>query len=51
MGEMVGRWVMREWGMVIVKEKGGEGGKGGWLNFIVWEGFCKCNLWWCIGVV
>lgn len=45
-GEMVGRWVMREWGMAVAKEKGGEGGKGGWPNLTVWEGFCKCNLWW-----
>lgn len=43
-GEMVGRWVMREWGMGVSKTKGGAGGKGGWPNLTVWEGFCKCNL-------
>ncbi|KIR27943.1 hypothetical protein I309_03263 [Cryptococcus deuterogattii LA55] len=43
-GEMVGRWVMREWGMGVSKTKGGAGGKGGWPNLTVWEGFLESLL-------
>lgn len=33
-GEMVGRWVMREWGVTIEKERGRS-----WPGLTVWEGF------------
>jgi hypothetical protein len=33
-GEMVGRWVMREWGITIERERGRS-----WPGLTVWEGF------------
>jgi len=36
-GEMVGRWVMREWCVTIDRERGRS-----WPGLTVWEGFRKC---------
>lgn len=33
-GEMVGRWVMREWGITVERERGRS-----WPGLTVWEGF------------
>lgn len=38
-GEMVGRWVLKEWGVSIGKERGRS-----WPGLGVWEGFCKSLL-------
>lgn len=35
-GEMVGRWVLKEWGVNIGKERGRS-----WPGLGVWEGFCE----------
>jgi hypothetical protein len=35
-GESVGRWVMREWGIEVDRERGRS-----WPNLTVWEGFCE----------
>ncbi|WVQ77011.1 hypothetical protein IAR50_006690 [Cryptococcus sp. DSM 104548] len=43
-GEMVGRWIMREWGMSVGKKKGSEGGRVAWPNLTVWEGFLESLL-------
>lgn len=36
-GEMVGRWVMREWGISVDRERGRS-----WPGLTVWEGFREC---------
>lgn len=38
-GEMVGRWVMREWGVAIDRERGRS-----WPGLTVWEGFLESLL-------
>ncbi|WVW80734.1 hypothetical protein I302_102720 [Kwoniella bestiolae CBS 10118] len=38
-GEMVGRWVMKEWGVQVDREKGRS-----WPNLTVWEGFLESLL-------
>ncbi|BEJ07260.1 hypothetical protein CcaverHIS641_0405290 [Cutaneotrichosporon cavernicola] len=38
-GEMVGRWVMREWGITIERERGRS-----WPGLTVWEGFLESLL-------
>lgn len=35
-GEMVGKWVMKEWGVMVDKERGRT-----WPGLTVWEGFCE----------
>jgi len=39
-GELVGRWIMREWGVQVDRERGRS-----WPNLTVWEGFRKCTAW------
>jgi hypothetical protein len=36
-GEMVGRWVLNEWGVTVDRERGRS-----WPGLTVWEGFRKC---------
>ncbi|TYJ52722.1 hypothetical protein B9479_006656 [Cryptococcus floricola] len=43
-GEMVGRWIMREWGMSVGKKKGSYAGNVAWPNLTVWEGFLESLL-------
>ncbi|WOO82103.1 uncharacterized protein LOC62_04G005605 [Vanrija pseudolonga] len=38
-GEMVGRWVMREWGVTVERERGRS-----WPGLTVWEGFLESLL-------
>lgn len=38
-GEMVGRWVMREWGVTVERERGRS-----WPGLTVWEGFRECRV-------
>jgi hypothetical protein len=37
-GETVGRWVMREWGIQVERERGRS-----WPGLTVWEGFCESS--------
>ena len=36
-GELVGRWILKEWGLQVDREKGRS-----WPNLTVWEGFREC---------
>ena len=38
-GEMVGRWIMKEWGLTVPKERGRS-----WPNLTVWEGFREYTM-------
>ena len=40
-GELVGRWVLKEWGLQVDREKGRS-----WPNLTVWEGFCEWPIIW-----
>ncbi|WVN89108.1 uncharacterized protein L203_104324 [Cryptococcus depauperatus CBS 7841] len=42
-GEIIGRWVLREWGMSVSKYKSREGQRS-WPNLTVWEGFLESLL-------
>ena len=37
-GELVGRWILKEWGLQVDREKGRS-----WPNLTVWEGFRECR--------